>query len=160
VFAGTINPEGGYLKDATGARRFWPVKCGTIDLDALAENRHQLWAEARERFFADEPWWLATPELEQLAANEQADRFLADPWLEKVETYVSHPWKDSVSVGEILHALGLLESHWSQKDQNRVSACLVALGFERYRGPVDLTLKGAGKAPKRPWRYRRMPGET
>jgi predicted P-loop ATPase len=33
VFAGTINPAGGYLKDPTGTRRFWPVACNTVDLD-------------------------------------------------------------------------------------------------------------------------------
>jgi hypothetical protein len=35
VFAATINPPvGGYLKDPTGDRRFWPVACrGTIDRD-------------------------------------------------------------------------------------------------------------------------------
>ena len=36
VFAGTVNPIGiGYLKDASGGRRFWPVACGYINLDAL-----------------------------------------------------------------------------------------------------------------------------
>jgi predicted P-loop ATPase len=52
VFAGTINPTvGGYLKDPTGARRFWPVACqGMIDLDGLKRDRDQLWAEAVARF--------------------------------------------------------------------------------------------------------------
>ena len=50
VFAGSINPTGGYLKDPTGARRFWPVACGVIDLKALARDRDQLWAEALVRF--------------------------------------------------------------------------------------------------------------
>ena len=50
VFAGSVNPEGGYLKDATGGRRFWPVLCTTIDVERLRADRDQLWAEARDRF--------------------------------------------------------------------------------------------------------------
>jgi predicted P-loop ATPase len=37
AFASTINPIGGYLKDPTGGRRFWPV--GVIDLEALVRDR-------------------------------------------------------------------------------------------------------------------------
>jgi type 1 fimbriae regulatory protein FimB/type 1 fimbriae regulatory protein FimE len=32
--------------DATGNRRFWPVKVGQMDLDRVAADRDQLWAEA------------------------------------------------------------------------------------------------------------------
>ena len=39
-------PTGGYLKDPTGSRRFWPVEClGMIDVDGIERDCDQLWAE-------------------------------------------------------------------------------------------------------------------
>ena len=84
VFAGSVNPEGGYLKDATGGRRFWPVLCTTIDVERLRADRDQLWAEARDRFRAGEPWWLESRELNAAATEEQDDRYQGDAWEEPI----------------------------------------------------------------------------
>ncbi len=57
IFAGTVN-HSTYLRDETGGRRFWPIACGRIDVDALARDRDQLWAEAKARFEGGAVWWL------------------------------------------------------------------------------------------------------
>jgi putative DNA primase/helicase len=82
VFAGTVNPEeeSGYLRDPTGARRFWPVSCGEIDLPALLEWKHQLWAEAVAAYKSGEPWYLTDAEEIGAAKAEQEARREIDPW--------------------------------------------------------------------------------
>lgn len=138
VFAGTVNPEGGYLKDPTGGRRFWPVRCSHITLDSLIADRGQLWAEARERFKGGEQWWLDTPELLAMAAERQRDRYQGDPWEELIDRYLAGSDRfgpvDDTSIGEILREAIVLEAgRWNQAEQNRVVRCLVDRGFAKYR---------------------------
>jgi predicted P-loop ATPase len=153
VFAGSINPIGGYLKDPTGGRRFWPVRCGVIDLQALVRDRDQLWAEAFVRFRGGAPWWLETPELQALAAGEQDARFEADAWTEKLNEWLVG--RQDVSVGEVLvGALGIPQESWSQTAQNRVAKILVYHGFEQYRPGK----KGATANAALPSRRRRSSG--
>lgn len=91
VFAGTINREdGGYLKDATGGRRFWPVECqGSIDVEAVGTVRGQLWAEAYGAFVDGETWWPDTPALVALCESAQQAREVADPWQPVVQEWLS-----------------------------------------------------------------------
>lgn len=131
VFAGTVNHTE-YLRDESGARRFWPVRCGFIDIESLARDRDQLWAEAKARLSSGEKWWLDTPELVEIAAEEQAARYQGDPWDEVIT-----PWlevRDSTSISELLEkCLAKPQAQWTQADKNRVGRCLRTLGWEQYR---------------------------
>jgi predicted P-loop ATPase len=145
VFAGSVNNHT-YLRDETGGRRFWPVKCKApvIDIDALAEVRGQLWAEAVCLYFEGRTWWMDTPELNEMARQEQGSRYEDDPWDELIIRWADG--RDSVSISEVLtQCLEKRKDQWTQLDKNRVVRCLRSRGWERfYTGP-----RGA-----REWRYR------
>lgn len=82
VIAATTN-ETTYLRDHAGDRRFWPVTAGSIDTDALAADRDQLFAEAVVRYQSGEAWHL-TPAEEAIARGEQAKRRKVSEWFASV----------------------------------------------------------------------------
>jgi Virulence-associated protein E len=63
----------------TGNRRFWPVKVGQIDLEALERDRDQLFAEAADYEEKGESLVLAQS-LWPAAQSEQQARLEDDPW--------------------------------------------------------------------------------
>jgi predicted P-loop ATPase len=129
VFVGTVNKQT-YLKDETGGRRFWPVKCGVIQIPELLRDRDELWAEARERFRAEDSWWLDTAALVKVAAEEAGARYEGDPWDEAIAGWISG--RESVSVPEVLmQCLNKSKETWTQADQNRVARSLTASGWNR-----------------------------
>lgn len=91
VFIGSTNDRE-YLKDDTGGRRFWPVKCRLsgeqeIDTDRLEANVDQLWAEAvviyqqmrKDKPRGTLPLYLSNPESRLIAARLQESRRLESP---------------------------------------------------------------------------------
>ena len=173
VFAGTVNPDT-YLRDETGNRRFWPIRCGDIDIESLRRDRDQLWAEAVARFKDGAIWWLEDTALLKAAREEQDKRYQSDAWDGLIDRWLTHeirvfgdsfssfdpirresvlrhePLTD-VSVGEILEeAIGIEPARWNRVDQMRVSGYLKKNGWERYRTYDVVDGKTA-----REWRYRR-----
>ena len=134
VFAGSINPvAGGYLKDPPGSRRIWPVACNSmIDRDGIERDRVQLWAEAVARYKGGAKWWLETPELEVLAAVEQAMRFKVDVWKAPIERWLRR--KEETSITEVLeYALGFAPANQTHAAEIRVANILTNLGFIKHR---------------------------
>ena len=128
IFIGSTNSDK-YIRDETGGRRFWPIACGLIDIDALDRDRDQLWAEAVQLYYAGVQWWLDAAETVHATAEQEARR-VEDAWEPVIEAWVDG--KSSVNVGEILSDLfGIDRSRWAQPDQNRVGRCLAALGWQR-----------------------------
>jgi predicted P-loop ATPase len=127
VFIGTTNEEA-YLHDETGARRFWPVKAGKIDLDGLARDRDQLFAEAVEAYRGGLQWWPDREfEQEHLKPIQDA-RFEADPWEGPIADFVSN--KTRVLVGEIARgALEIKLERLGTRENRRITTVLNRLGW-------------------------------
>lgn len=138
VFIATTN-EAEYLRDRTGNRRYWPVKCGRVRVDALVRDRDQLWAEAVHTYRAGEIWHL-TAEQAGWAADEQRARVYVSELESEVAEYLIHlerTGKQQVSVREVLEcALHLDPEASSYADQARklgsaVAEALTHCGWEK-----------------------------
>lgn len=90
VFIATTNEES-YLVDRSGNRRFWPVRCGKVDVSALRRDRDQLWAEAVALYDKGEKWHIDSAALAKLCEEEQADRETPDDWISFVEAWLENP---------------------------------------------------------------------
>lgn len=135
VFVGTTNGSE-YLHDETGARRFHPVKTGTINLDALRRDRNQLWAEAVARFDAGEPWHVRG-ELVRVAAAEAEGRYATDPWEDIVRAYTAVRATVGVTVAEVLDRLCVETGRRTRSDAMRVGSILRRLGWEPRQQRTD-----------------------
>ena len=103
-----------------------------------------MWAEAYSKYQAGTPWWLDSPQLNRVAAEQQADRYEEDAWDELIMKIVMG--KEDVSIGEILFGLGKSPDHWNRPDQLRVGRWLRVHGWVKYNG---------GSKAARQRRYRR-----
>ncbi len=139
VFIGTTNKTA-YLRDETGGRRFWPVKCGTISTASLARDRDQLFAEAVVLYQQDSQWWPDAAFEALHIKPEQDARYEADAWEEDIGKFLVG--KERTTVLQVArHGLHIQTPKLGTTEQRRISAALEQLGWVR----------GARTPTERPW---------
>lgn len=131
VFAGTTNHDD-WLADETGGRRFWPIRCGEINLTALAIARDQLFAEALVAYTLGASWW----QMPATTAEEQRQRQQYDEW-----TPIITPWlaeqcvlgATSLFIKDIFSGALKMSSpdQMIKADQMRIAKILKLLGWKR-----------------------------
>ncbi|OXI91050.1 hypothetical protein CFB40_12155 [Burkholderia sp. AU31652] len=138
VFAGTTN-EHEYLRDATGARRFWPLTVASIDHEWLQGNREQLFAEAVDAFNGGATWWDVPADAARAQTDERRE---TDAWEETIGQWCLG--RSEVLVSEVLAGIGVDTARQGKSEQMRACRILGVLGYERR------LLRRCGK-PTRVW---------
>jgi hypothetical protein len=139
VMIGTTN-DIQYLKDTTGNRRFWPVRIERFDVEALKQDRDQLWAEAAAREARGESIRLQR-ELWPKAAQEQDQRLARDPFLDALEDALSGR-EGKIKASDVWLVLDKKPGHATQDDNVRLGKAMRALGWSR---PPSSTARFGGK---------------
>jgi putative DNA primase/helicase len=76
-------------------RRYWPILCKEISLDALASQREQVFAEAIVRYNSGDHWY----DMPERATDEQLDRAGdVDAWTGPVLDYMDTIWNERVKL--------------------------------------------------------------
>lgn len=146
IMAASTN-ESLWLRDQTGNRRFWPVKCGSIDIPALINDREQLWAEAVHMYKNKSQWWIdkASPIFAK-AQDEQDLRLLEDLWARPVEQFCE--WKQFVTVPDILLHFKIDVAEQNKGHQSRVIGILKRLKYSPKQKTIGgKTLRGWERTP-------------
>lgn len=134
VFAGSTNGSE-YLRDETGNRRFWPVKCTTVRIEDLMRDREQLWAEAAALHREGVKWYPEGAQFYIEAEFEQDSRLATDAWLEPIRLYVERvelDWRGEkkLTAEAVLTSLGIEIPKQGVVEKKRVANCLRTLGWE------------------------------
>src|SRR5581483_3315040 len=144
VLIGTTNAME-WLRDETGARRFWPIRCGDIDIDLLKLHRDQLWAEALALFRLGPDdggaWWLTDDALIEEAREQQEQRYVSDPWEPLVREYIAgKEWTTGEQV--LLECLSVGKADLKTGDLMRVAGMLRRAGWSKRKGQTPAGKRG------------------
>lgn len=141
VFVGTTN-EKHYLRDSTGARRFWPVATTKIDVKYIQKNREQMFAEAVSLYKAKASWH----KMPASALEEQESRREWDEWEGVISEWLAKNDKTETTVAEVArYALDMDMERINRQSQNRIAKVLRILDWESGKQ------KKLGGKTVRPW---------
>ncbi len=150
IFIATKNPraDGAYLKDDTGNRRWWPVACGSsqIDFKGLAKVRDQLFAEAVAvcKTAPGEKLYMDTLELKEAAAEIVNARHAEHEWTERVASWIAQcdakaeTRREFLTVRDVfIDAMGGVDARLTRRDTLALASILRNLGWVQGFRRVD-----------------------
>ena len=123
-------PSGLILRTQAEAEGSCRSKLAKIDIDGLAEDREQFFAEAVHLYRLGEQWWPTRAfELEHMKTEQEA-RYEADVWQELIASYLAN--QERVTVGQVAREAIFIDSaKIGTADQRRISAAMEMLGWNR-----------------------------
>lgn len=134
VLVGTTN-EDVYIKDDSGGRRYWPVIVTLILIEALLEDRAQLFAEALIAYRRGERWWPTQADEDRYFKPQQERRQDQDAWLPTISHWLQSQIEQRFTVSMI--ARGCLgfdgEARIGRVEQNRIVNVLRELKWIQQR---------------------------
>ncbi len=128
MFVGTTN-ETHYLRDSTGGRRFWPIRCGRIDLPAITTDRAQLFAEAAAAYQAGEEWYIMPASVTEAM---QEDRRQVDVWEDVIYDWLARR-VETTTQDIAVNCLRIEIGKISRGDEMRIANCMRALRYTQRR---------------------------
>ncbi len=134
VFAGTVNHDQ-YLRDSTGNRRYWPVRCGELrlrGLGSLEEVRDQLFAEAVVAYRSGELWYPTSAADKKLFTDQQEQRETGDVYEALIAEGTAG--RSEISMVDIFKdILDTEPAKMTRAEQTRVGEAMRKLGWTKKR---------------------------
>jgi len=139
VFVGTVNPEdNGYLRDSTGARRFWPVVVQDVWLAGILRDRDQIWAEAVALYGRGEKWYLSDEDEVADAQTQQLARREVDAWEPVIREWLKLAGGKTTISAVLTEVIKMPMERQSSLHTRRVGAALRAIGWKAGNDGEDL----------------------
>jgi predicted P-loop ATPase len=133
VLAGTTNDDD-WLRDSTGNRRYWPVRCLWANTKELKQVKDQLWAEAVHLHKEGMDIYIKDDDpVYELAKIEQKTRLVVDVWEDKVFAIVEN--RRFVSTSEVINLMNFNIQQTGDTEQKRVAGILRKLGWKNGQFP-------------------------
>ena len=140
VLAGTTN-NNVWLRDTTGNRRYWPVKCGKMNMQALKTDKKQLWAEAVWLYKNGFQTWIDEDDpINQYLVVEQSSRLMGDSWGDVLQAKLND--EKPVSYKELYEYLGVRIEARNNDTDSRLRKIMSAFGWEYTRDYSKTKSKG------------------